>query len=124
MSASWSSPPSSQVDLHVITVPLDEREDWERAEALLLEAARIESGPFVEEARSQLRRVESRLGVEAPSVEPRVTLHLPEPGRVTLLLRVATQARRKGRIEQAILRRYLRSRGPVPERVMRGHESR
>jgi small-conductance mechanosensitive channel len=112
------------VDLHVISVPLDEREDWERAERLLLEAAQAECGAFIEEARGHLRRVESRLGVEAPSVEPRVTLHLPEPGKVTLLLRVATPARRKGRVEQAILRRYLRSRGPVPEPVGQRHESR
>jgi small-conductance mechanosensitive channel len=99
------------VDLHVITVPLDEREDWEQAEHLLLDAAKIECGAFLDEARAHLRRAESLRGVEAPSVEPRVTIQLPEPGRVTLLLRVAAPARRKGRIEQAILRRYLRSRG-------------
>jgi small-conductance mechanosensitive channel len=99
------------VDLHVITVPLDAREDWEQAERLLLEAARTEVGAFADEARTHLRRAETLGGVEAPSVDPRVTLLLPEPGRVTLLLRVAAPARRKGRIEQAILRRYLRSRG-------------
>ncbi len=108
-----------RVDLHVIRVPLDEREDWEEAERLLLEAARIECGDFIEEARRELRRVEAIRGVEAPSVEPRVTLHLPDPGKVVLLLRVATPARRKGRVEQAILRRYLRSRGPVPEPSVR-----
>ena len=99
------------VDLHVIKIPLDETEDWEQAERLLLEAAKIECGAFVDEARTHLRLAESLRGVEAPSVEPRVTIQLPEPGHVELLLRVAAPARRKGRIEQAILRRYLRSRG-------------
>lgn len=99
-----------KVDLHIIRVPLDEGEDWESAERGLLEAARIECGPFIEEARAHLRRVEAIRGVEAPSVDPRVTVQLPEPGQVTLLLRVATPARRKGRVEQAILRRYLRGR--------------
>jgi small-conductance mechanosensitive channel len=102
-----------KVDLHIIRVPLDEGEDWEHAERLLLEAARIECGSFIEEARTHLRRVEARRGVEAPSVDPRVTVQLPDPGQITLLLRVATPARRKGRVEQAVLRRYLRSRRPV-----------
>lgn len=112
-----------KVDLHVIRVPLDEREDWEEAERLLLDAARVECGGFMEEARLHLRHVEAVSGVEAPSVEPRVTLYLPDPGRIVLLLRIAAPARRKGRVEQAILRRYLRSRGPVPEPAVRLQEA-
>jgi small-conductance mechanosensitive channel len=111
-----------QVDLHVIRVPIDEREDWQEAERLLLDAARLECGDFMDEARRHLRRVQAVRGVEAPSVEPRVTLHLPDPGKVVLLLRVATPARRKGRVEQAILRRYLRSRGAVPAPPVRMHQ--
>lgn len=121
----------NKVDLHIIRVPLGEGEDWEEAERLLLDAARVECGSFIEEARVHLRRMEARRGVEAPSVDPRVSLHLPEPGKVTLLLRVAVPAGRKGRVEQAILRRYLRSRraaevtaADVGEEPLPAHESR
>jgi hypothetical protein len=45
--------------------------------------------------------------LDAPATEPRVQIQLPECDRVNLLLRVPVIARRKGRIEQRIVRRYL-----------------
>jgi hypothetical protein len=48
-------------------------------------------------------------------VEPRVSIQLPEPGRVTLLARIPCPARKKGRMEQTILRRFLADfRTPLP----------
>ncbi|MEW5978144.1 MAG: mechanosensitive ion channel family protein [Acidobacteriota bacterium] len=93
--------------LHVFSVPLDQSDDWEKAEALLLEAARIECGPFLAQAQMFMKRLEDRQGLDTPTVEPRVTLHIPEAGKINLLLRIPTPARRKGRLEQAILRRFL-----------------
>ena len=43
--------------------------------------------------------------LEAPS--PRITIQLFEPGRIHLVLRFPAPDRRRSRIEQAILRRYL-----------------
>jgi small-conductance mechanosensitive channel len=93
--------------LHVFAVPLYASDDWQRAEQLLLEAAHIECGPFLEEARTYMKTIESKHGLDSPTVAPRVTLQIPEPGRIHLLVRVPAPARRKGRLEQAILRRYL-----------------
>jgi hypothetical protein len=74
---------------------------------LLLGAAHAECGPFLEEARRFMKRLENRQLVDTPTVEPRVTLQIPEAGKVNLLLRIPVPSRRKGRLEQAILRRFL-----------------
>jgi hypothetical protein len=93
--------------LHVFSVPLNAHDDWQRAEQILLRAAHSECGPFLDEARTYMKSIEGRHGLDSPTVAPRVTLQMPEPGRINLLLRIPVPSRRKGRLEQAILRRYL-----------------
>jgi small-conductance mechanosensitive channel len=93
--------------LHIVTVPLSTDDDWKTAERLLLQAGEVESAPYIEEARNYLKRLEGKLWLDAPSVEPRVTIQLPEPGRINLLLRVPCPTQFPSRLEQAILRRFL-----------------
>ena len=103
--------------LHVFCIPLTSNDDWQRAEQLLLEAAQIECGPFLDQARAYMKNIETQHGLDSPTVAPRVTLQIPEPGKINLLLRIPAPSRRKGRLEQAILRRYLSemSKGAVNE---------
>jgi small-conductance mechanosensitive channel len=93
--------------LHVFCIPLHATDGWQRAEQILLEAAQIECSPFLDQARLYMKNIESQHGLDAPTVAPRVTLQIPEPGKINLLLRIPAPSRRKGRLEQAILRRYL-----------------
>jgi small-conductance mechanosensitive channel len=93
--------------VQVLTIPLAMEDDWQAAESLLLEIAMSECGPFMEEARIHMKQLEGKAWLDAPSVEPRVSIHLPEPGRIDLLLRVPSPAHRTSRLEQAILRRFL-----------------
>ncbi|MGH7205148.1 MAG: mechanosensitive ion channel family protein [Nitrospiraceae bacterium] len=93
--------------VHVMTIPLAADDDWQKAEQVLLDAARDECGPFLEQARRHMKQVEGESWLDAPSVDPRVTIHLPEPGRINLLLRVPSPGQRTSRVEQAILRRFL-----------------
>lgn len=93
--------------LQTTVVPLGREADWERAEAHLLQAAEEVCGEFIDGARHHIKRIARREGIEAPPIEPRVTVHLPKPDEINLILRFPTPARRKGRTEQAILRRYL-----------------
>jgi len=93
--------------LHVFPIPLGADEDWQKAELILLEAANIECAPFLQDARRSMERLENKHGLDSPTVAPRVTIQIPEPGKVNLLLRIPTPARRIGRLEQAILRRFL-----------------
>ncbi len=96
--------------LHVMSIPLSAAEDWQTAERILLEAAREECAPYLDEAVRYMRSLEEKNILESPSPEPRVTLHIPEPGKLTLHLRFPAPARSRSRVEQAILRRYLQSR--------------
>jgi small-conductance mechanosensitive channel len=93
--------------LHIVTVPLSTDDDWKTAERLLLQAGEEETAPFIDEARTYLKRLEGKLWLDAPSTEPRVTIQLPEPGRINLLLRVPCPTQYPSRLEQAILRKFL-----------------
>jgi Mechanosensitive ion channel, beta-domain len=98
---------SREYRLHIITVPLSTADDWKEAERILLEAANEECLPFLEKAQEHMKKLEGRTWLDAPSVEPRVTFQLPEPGRINLLLRIPCPTRIPSRLEQAILRRFL-----------------
>lgn len=93
--------------LHIITIPLSTDDDWKTAEQLLLTAGQEESFPFIEEAGAYFKNLEGKLWLDAPSVEPRVTVQLPEPGRINLLLRVPCPTQYPSRLEQAILKKFL-----------------
>ena len=93
--------------LHIITVPLSTDDNWNIAEQLLLKAGREEAGPYIEEARTYLKKLEGKLWLDAPSVEPRVTIQLPKPGQIHLLLRVPCPTQYPSRLEQAILKKFL-----------------
>lgn len=93
--------------VQVLTIPLAMEDDWQAVERLLLEIAMSECVSFMEEARIHMKQLEGKAWLDAPSVEPRVSIHLPEPGRIDLLLRVPSPAHRTSRLEQAILRRFL-----------------
>ncbi len=97
---------------HTIVLPLNLQQDWRNAETYLLQRATDECAPSLETARHELTKIARERGLEPPSVEPRISYHFPEPNRVNLILRLPVPARRKGRIEQAILRRFLRE-GPI-----------
>lgn len=96
--------------LHVLTVPVVVSADLEAIEGALLEAAHRECAPFFDEAKRYLERLGTRRGIDTPSVEPRVWIRLVSPTQLELLLRFPAPARLLGRVEQGILRRYLRSR--------------
>lgn len=98
---------SKDYRLHIITIPLSTTDDWQEAERILLGAANDECLPFLEQAKRHMKKLEGKTWLDAPSIEPRVTFHLPEPGRINLLLRIPCPTRFPARLEQAILRRFL-----------------
>lgn len=92
---------------HTFQVPLKLEEDWKRAEQILIEACHAEVEDFLESARQHMQGLQQRHGLEAPSVDPRVIVRVPEAGKMLLIVRIPAPARKKGRIEQAIMRRFL-----------------
>ena len=45
--------------------------------------------------------------LEEPSIDPRIQVQIVEPDRYLLALRLPVPVRRRGRIEQEVIRRYL-----------------
>ena len=99
--------PGQEYGLYILVIPLTDKDDWRDAEHHLLDAAKAECTPFMEEAGRQMKLLEQTNLLEAPSPESRVTIQLSEPGRINLVLRFPAPDRGRSRIEQAILRRYL-----------------
>ena len=93
--------------LHPFIVPMKFGDAWQKAEQILLSVAREECAPFLKEAQKHMDEIGRKRSLETPDAHPRVTLHLPEPGRIDLLVRIPAPARKKGRIEQLIIRRFL-----------------
>lgn len=101
--------PEQEYGLYTLTLPLKTDDDWKGAERRLLDAAKFECASFMEEAIRHMKLLEQTNLLEAPSPEPRITIQVPEPGRIQLVLRFPAPDRGRSRIEQAILRRYLES---------------
>ena len=99
--------PDQEYGLYTLVVPIKVDDDWQKAERTLVEAAKTECAPFMEEAVRQMKLLEQANLLEAPSPEPRITIQLPESGKLHLVLRFPAPDRGRSRIEQAILRRYL-----------------
>lgn len=99
--------PDQEYGLYTVVVPLKSDDDWQKAERALLESAKTECAPFMDEAMRQMKLLEQANLLEAPSPEPRITIQLPESGKMHLVLRFPAPDRGRSRIEQAILRRYL-----------------
>lgn len=103
--------PEQEYGLYTLTIPLQHDDDWQKGERALLESAKAECAPFMDEAMRQMKLLEQANLLEAPSPEPRITIQLPESGTVHLVLRFPAPDRGRSRIEQAILRRYLQQMG-------------
>ena len=99
--------PGQEYGLYILVIPLRDQDDWRDAERHLLDAAKAECTPFMEEAGRQMKLLEQTNLLEAPSPSPRITIQLSEPGRINLVLRFPAPDRGRSRVEQSILRRYL-----------------
>ena len=99
--------PEQDYGLYTLVIPIPVGQDWRHAERALLEAAKAECAPFMDEATRQMKLLEQTNLLEAPSPEPRITIQLPELDKMHLVLRFPAPNRGRSRVEQAILRRYL-----------------
>ncbi|HAV64967.1 MAG TPA: mechanosensitive ion channel protein MscS, partial [Verrucomicrobiales bacterium] len=94
--------------VHFITIPMSVHDDWQKAEEILMKVAEAECEPFIEEARKHMASLEKKHWIDPPSVNPRVSIFCHDAQTLRLVLRIPTPARRKGRLEQSIIRRFLR----------------
>jgi len=88
-------------------IPLKLESDWKGGKSLLLKIAEEEAAPYLEQSRRRMAQMERRRGMQLPSVEPRVTIGLPEVEKVVLHLRMPSPIHLKERLEQVVLSRFL-----------------
>lgn len=93
--------------LHAFTVPVKAEEGWEQHEAALLSALVSACEPYLAQAKFAVAALAREEGLSAPSVEPRVHVSIPEPGRVNLIARLPYPVDSKGKVLQAVMRDYL-----------------
>jgi small-conductance mechanosensitive channel len=96
-----------QYVVHYLTVPVAKHEDWSKVEECLRAAAEAECASFIEEARGHMAALEREHGLRGLPLRPRVFVDLPDSGKLNLMVRVPSPVGAQGRIEQAILRRFL-----------------
>jgi small-conductance mechanosensitive channel len=95
--------------LHVFVVAIPRTEDWKRSEDALLAASWAECSGYIDRARKFLQQQARQRSLEPIDAEPRVNLRLDDAENIQLVVRVVVPCRKKGRIEQGILRRYLQA---------------
>lgn len=88
-------------------IPLSLGVNWKEGKRILQKIAEEEVAPYLEQARRRMRRLERSRGMELPSVEPRITLGLPDAEKVVLQLRMPSPMHLRERLEQVILIRFL-----------------
>ena len=92
---------------HIISVPLKADADWHLAEKALIGDANDICAPILEEARHSMQQLALEHSLDAPSADPRISVRISEPEHINLVLRIPIRAKKRGRIEQEISRKYL-----------------
>ena len=92
-----------QYVLHVFTVPFKRTDKWQAAQQALLVAASKHCQPYLENARLYMQRLSDERGLDASSVDPRVTIQVPTAAEIHLVVRFPVRASQRSYIEQLIL---------------------
>ena len=100
--------------LHAFTLPVKKAPGWHQAEVSVLKIANEVCAPYIEDAKKHFKKLAAKKEFDPPSIEPRVSITIPEPERVNLIVRIPAPFRRKGRIEQEIIHRYLQEEAEGP----------
>lgn len=103
--------------LHVFTVPFKREDDWRSAQKALLESSKRQCAPYLEDVRRHMNRISDQQGLDAPSVDPRVTIQAPAAGEIHLIVRLPTKSSRRGYTEQAILGEVFSSSDYLPRKA-------
>ncbi len=95
--------------LHTFKIPVKGSTDWEASEKLLLEICEKHCSDYFERAQLHFDRIQKTSHLEIPILKPRVHINVISPDQLDLIVRFTAPASLKGRIEQRILKDYLRA---------------
>lgn len=92
--------------LHTFTVAV-RPEAWSEAERAMSRAARKVCEEYLDRARRHIEALGEREGLGTPSTDPDISLRMPDPDRMELIVRIPVPMRRKHEVQQQILRRFF-----------------
>lgn len=93
--------------LHVFKIPIKRDLHWKSNVDLLTKIAEEECSGHLEEAKKEFELNAKRQIMEAPKVDPRVHISCADTEKLDLIIRLPTPANKKGKIEQAILMKFI-----------------
>lgn len=94
--------------LHSFEHPCKRRStDILKTQGLLLKAAQEVTNRYVQETASVFRRSIEKEGFAMPSPQPRVLYYFPNSSDVIFVIRVPAPTKRKGKVQAAILQRFI-----------------
>ncbi|MGH9461870.1 MAG: mechanosensitive ion channel family protein [Vicinamibacteria bacterium] len=99
---------------HVLRIPLSSGIDWREAEVVLRELATEECSAYLDQAKSHMERTAAEEVLDPPIVSPSTRVLIPARGQLDLLLRFPAPVRKRERVAQRIIRRFLET-YPVTE---------
>jgi small-conductance mechanosensitive channel len=98
---------SSRFRLHTFTVCRPSTIDVNSHRRLLCEAADEVCRPYANAAQKYLEDIGDIEGIEAPTAEPRVFVSMQNHDKVEFIVRVPVESLKAGRVEQAIIEKYI-----------------
>lgn len=99
---------SNEFVLHVFKIQIKATAEWEFHRDALLESSNEECEQYIKIATRHFEQIARRRHLATPIIEPQVNIKISAPNSLTLVARVAVPARERGRVEQKIVRSYLR----------------
>lgn len=93
--------------LQTIHVAILRKDDWVKAELVLLEAGLTIAAEYAADLSRHARELERRYALESPMMEPRVRIFLDHFEEIGLQLQLAVPLGQRAKIEQRILRMFL-----------------
>lgn len=95
--------------IHTIHVNIRREDDWQKAEAVMLAAAREAITPYSSDMVKHARDFQRRYGLGAPALVPRLRMVLSDHECIGLHLQLPTPINERVTIEQRILRSFLQA---------------
>jgi len=94
--------------LHTFKIPLKTNSNWQERELLLIDICEDHCGHYFEEAQKHFDKIQKNSHLEVPILKPRIHINIVSPDQIDLIVRITAPAAMKGRIEQRILKDYLK----------------
>ncbi|WP_051710797.1 mechanosensitive ion channel domain-containing protein [Andreprevotia chitinilytica] len=97
--------------VQTVHIVIERGDDWQKAETVLLDAAAAIVSEYADDLARHARELSRGYALETPTLEPRLRLNLEDCEEIALHLQLPVPLGQRARIEQRLLRDFLRGMG-------------